>query len=66
MTENSVEELKSEMVKIAQDAATEGYNQGILTATERLRKVAELNPQHSGVLNACIHLVEDLIKEKMK
>ena len=62
MTENSVEELQSTMVKIAQDA----YNQGILTATERLRKVAELNPQHSGVLNACIHLVEDLIKEKMK
>jgi hypothetical protein len=66
MTENSVEELQSEMVKLAQDAATEGYNQGILTATEILRKVAELNPQNAEILNTCAQVLEDLIKEKMK
>lgn len=66
MTENSVEELQSEMVKLAQDAATEGYNQGILTATEILRKVAELNPQNAEILNTCAQVLEDFIKEKMK
>ena len=66
MTAKELEELQSAMVKIALDASKEGYNQGVLTAANVLRKVLELNPQHSGVLKGCIHLVEDLIKEKMK
>lgn len=66
MTENSVEELQSAMVKIAQDAATEGYNQGILTSSEFLRKTASLNPQNAEILNTCAQVLEDLIKEKMK
>lgn len=66
MTENSVEELQSEMVKIALDASTEGYKQGILTSTEFLRKTASLNPQVSEILNSCAQVLEDLIKEEMK
>ena len=66
MTENSVEELKSEMVKIALDASTEGYKRGILTSAEILRKTAELNPQVSETLNTCAQVLEDLIKEEMK
>jgi len=66
MTENSVEELKSEMVKIALDASTEGYKRGILTSAEILRKTAELNPQVSETLNTCAQVLEDLIKERMK
>lgn len=66
MTENSVEELKSAMVKIALDAATEGYNQGILASAELLRKTASLNPQVSETLNSCAQVLEDIVKDRMK
>ena len=62
----TAKELESEMVKIALDAATEGYNQGVLTAAELLRKTAELNPQVSETLNTCAQVLEDIVKEKMK
>ena len=66
MTENSVEELHSEIVKIALDASTEGYKRGVLTSAEFLRKTASLNPQVSETLNTCAQVLEDLIKEEMK
>lgn len=66
MTENSFEKLQSKIVKIALDAATEGYNQGILTSSEFLRKTASLNLQNAEILNTCAQVLEDLIKEKMK
>jgi hypothetical protein len=61
-----VEELQSSIVKIAQDAAIEAYNKGILTSAEFLRKTASMNPQCSGVLNDCARALEDLIKEYQK
>jgi len=66
MTENSVEELQSEIVKIALDASTEGYKRGVLSSAELLRKTASLNPQVSETLNTCAQVLEDLIKERMK
>lgn len=66
MTENSVEELQSKIVKIALDASTEGYNQGVLASAELLRKTASLNPQNAEILNTCAQVLEDIIKEKMK
>jgi hypothetical protein len=64
MNKVDVEELQSSIVKIAQDAAKEGYNQGILTSAEFLRKTASINPQYSGVLNGCARALEDIIKEQ--
>ena len=66
MTENSVEELQSEIVKIALDASTEGYKRGVLTSAKILRNASSLNPQVSEILNTCAQVLEDLIKEKMK
>jgi hypothetical protein len=66
MNEVDFEAIQSSMVKVAQDAANEGYNQGILVSVEFLRKTASMNPQFSGVLNGCSRALEDLIKENRK
>lgn len=64
MNQVDVEELQSSIVKIAQNAANDGYNKGILTSVEFLRKTASMNPQYSGVLNGCARALEDIIKEQ--
>ena len=64
--EVDVEELQSSIVKIALDAGTEGYNQGVLASAELLRKTAELNPQVSETLNTCAQVLEDIVKDRMK
>jgi hypothetical protein len=66
MNEIDFEEIQSSMVKIAEDAAKEGYFHGILTSAEFLRKTAEINPQYSEILNICAQAIADLIKEYQK
>lgn len=66
LSDKVIEDLQSSIVKIAQDATKEGYNQGILTSVEFLRKTASMNPQYSGVLNGCARALEDVIKEYQK